>query len=105
MSSDLIAALLVGAEAGPLSGLLGSGGGMVLVPLLVIVLHQEQHAAQGIALAALVPSLLVSTWTFARRGDVNWRAATWLAVGAVAGSIAGASAANSLNVLQKLRPG
>ncbi|GEM_PF-2650746 len=97
MPDYVVAALLVGAAAGTLSGILGVGGGMVLVPLLVIVLHQEQHAAQGIALAALVPSLLVSTWTFVRRGDVDRRAATWLAIGAVAGSIAGASTANSLN--------
>src|SRR5207244_1086093 len=47
--------LLVGVGVGFLSGLLGVGGGTLMVPALVFLLGQRQHAAQGIALAAIIP--------------------------------------------------
>lgn len=47
--------LLLGIAVGVLVGLLGIGGGVVLVPALVYVLHLDQHLAQGTSLLILLP--------------------------------------------------
>src|SRR6266568_1202768 len=49
--------LLLGFVGGFLVGLMGIGGGIVLVPLLVYVLHMTQHAAQGTSLLVLLPPI------------------------------------------------
>ncbi|MBP6074534.1 MAG: TSUP family transporter, partial [Flavobacterium sp.] len=46
--------LLVGLLAGILSGLVGIGGGIIMVPLLVLWLGFSQHQAQGTSLAVLM---------------------------------------------------
>ncbi len=52
---ELFVCGMFGLVAGSLSGFLGIGGGAVLAPLLVVTLGIEQHRAQGISLAALLP--------------------------------------------------
>ena len=49
--------LLLGLAVGVLVGLLGIGGGAVLVPALVYVLHMDQHLAQGTSLFILLPPI------------------------------------------------
>ena len=49
----IITALLIGLAAGMLSGLVGVGGGIIMVPALVFFLHYTQHQAQGTSLAVL----------------------------------------------------
>jgi uncharacterized membrane protein YfcA len=49
----VITALLIGLAAGVLSGLVGVGGGIIMVPALVFFLHYTQHQAQGTSLAVL----------------------------------------------------
>ena len=46
-STILISLLIIGVLAGILSGLIGVGGGVIMIPLLVFVLGYSQHAAQG----------------------------------------------------------
>lgn len=96
MSAIIFAALLVGAIAGLLSGMLGIGGGIVIVPLMALVLGQEQHVAQGVSLAVIVPTAVVGAWTNWRKGNVELRVALLFAVGAVVGSVLGAAAAGQL---------
>lgn len=97
MSGLLLAALVVGAVAGLLSGVLGVGGGIVIVPLMALALHQGQHVAQGVSLAVIVPTALVGSWTNWRKGNIDWRTAMLFAVGAVSGSLLGASIAGHLS--------
>ncbi len=47
--------LLVGAAAGLLAGVLGLGGGVLIPPLLSLLLGLDQHSAQAVSLAALLP--------------------------------------------------
>jgi len=49
--------LLLGLLAGVLSGLLGIGGGIVIIPVLVFVFGLSQHMAQGTTLALMVPPI------------------------------------------------
>ena len=46
-TQDLILIIIIGLAAGVLSGLVGVGGGIIMVPVLVLFLHYNQHQAQG----------------------------------------------------------
>ena len=88
-SQRFLAILLVGVGAGFLSGMFGVGGGILLVPGLVLFVKLDQRLAHGTSLAAVLPisaSSLVSYWM---HDNVDWRVAVCLAVGALAGAIIG----------------
>jgi uncharacterized membrane protein YfcA len=80
---------LLGAVSGTLGGMMGVGGGTILVPLLVYVLHEEQHQAQGTSLAFVITALVAaaSYYTFE---SLNLPVALYLILGAVPGVILGA---------------
>ena len=60
--------LVIGALAGSIAGLLGVGGGVLIVPLLVLTTGLAQHVAQGTSLAALILTGVTGTWVYARHG-------------------------------------
>lgn len=78
--------VFIGLTAGLLSGLFGVGGGTVIVPLLVLMLHFDQRRAAGTSLAAIVPTASVGVISYAMSGSVAWIAALILAAGAVIGA-------------------
>jgi uncharacterized membrane protein YfcA len=82
--------LVVGLVAGVLAGLFGVGGGIILVPALVIVLGVTQHVAQGVSLVAIVPTAVVGTVTNYRRGNVAVRVAVGVGVTSIVGAVIGA---------------
>jgi uncharacterized membrane protein YfcA len=83
--------ILIGIAAGVLSGLVGVGGGMIIVPALVMMLGFAQKTAQGTTLAMLLlPVGIFAAAIYYRAGLVNVRAAGWLALGFVAGAYLGA---------------
>jgi len=55
----IITALLIGLGAGVLSGLVGVGGGIIMVPALVFFMHYTQHQAQGTSLAVLTLPVVI----------------------------------------------
>ncbi|HUR64808.1 MAG TPA: sulfite exporter TauE/SafE family protein [Chitinophagaceae bacterium] len=58
----IITALLIGLAAGILSGLVGVGGGIIMVPALVFFMKYTQHQAQGTSLAVLtLPVVIVAS--------------------------------------------
>jgi uncharacterized membrane protein YfcA len=72
--------------AGMLSGLLGVGGGIVLVPLMVTYLGVAQHTAHGTSLAVIVPTALVGSIVYGFNGNINVTPALNLAVGSIIGA-------------------
>jgi uncharacterized protein len=80
----------VGLVAGLFSGLLGVGGGIVIVPLLVLLTGHSQHDAHATSLAAILPIAAIGAATFGLAGKVDPWLAGLLAVGAVAGAPMGA---------------
>ena len=84
MIMDLLL-VLTGVLIGLLSGLIGVGGGIFLVPLLVIGFGFSQHVAQGTSLAALIPGSAVGALTHHLQGNVVVKAATWSAIAGVGG--------------------
>jgi len=84
--------LWIGLLAGALSGLLGIGGGIVMVPLLVHVLGLSRMEAQGTSLAAMLPPIgLPGVLVYASaQGELPWRVIAIVVVGFAAGALAGA---------------
>jgi uncharacterized membrane protein YfcA len=82
---------LIGLAAGMLSGMVGIGGGVVIVPALVFLLGLSQHQAQGTSLFILsLPVLILAVFNYWRTGNVNWRfglvIASTFVIGAFLGS-------------------
>ena len=67
-----------GLAVGVLSGLIGIGGGVLLVPIMVLGFRVDQHLAQGTSLAAILPTSLVGALTHYQRGNLELRGATWM---------------------------
>ncbi len=76
----LVAAGLIGVTAGYLSGLLGVGGGILMVPSAVFFLSMVQRDAQGLALVVMIPTAVSGVYAHTRLGNVDWVAAALLAV-------------------------
>ena len=76
----------VGLVGGLLSGLLGVGGGVVMVPLLVLWAGYAQREAHAVSLGAIIPISVAGIATYGVAGEVRW----WEALGLAAGSIVGA---------------
>lgn len=85
----LAVAALVGVLAGGLSGLFGVGGGILIVPGLVLVLGMEQRLAHGTSLAAIVPIAVSGVAAYALERAIDWPAAGLLLVGAAGGAVLG----------------
>ncbi|UOQ56712.1 sulfite exporter TauE/SafE family protein [Leucobacter allii] len=83
---SLIILALLGAATGLLSGLFGIGGGVILVPMLVMILGFQQRLAAGTSVAAILPAAVVGGIGYAVQGNVDWLAAVLLAVGIVVGA-------------------
>ena len=79
----------VGLAAGLLSGVFGVGGGILVVPALVLFVKMDQRIAHGTSLAAVLPISMASLVTYWVQGNVDWPVAAWLAIGAVAGAVLG----------------
>lgn len=83
--------LAVGLVTGILSGMFGIGGGVILVPALVLIMNIPQHAAQGISMLVIIPTAITAIWQFHKDKLVDYKMAAFLALGAVFGSLASAS--------------
>jgi uncharacterized membrane protein YfcA len=84
--------LAIGVFGGLLSGLLGVGGGVVMVPLLVLWAGYRQRDAHALSLGAIIPISLASVLIYGAAGKVRLSEAAALAVGAIVGARIGASA-------------
>jgi uncharacterized protein len=97
--------VLLGLACGALAGLIGIAGGVFLVPALVYLLGYSQRMAQGTTLAVLLPPVgLGAAYLYYRHGDVNVRAAIYIAIGFVIGGFFGAGESTHLSnaVLTKI---
>jgi uncharacterized membrane protein YfcA len=80
----------VGLVSGVLAGLFGVGGGIVMTPGVQVLLGAPAIVSLATPLPAIFPTALAGALTYARRGELDARAATWLAVPGLAGAAVGA---------------
>lgn len=78
--------LAIGLGGGLMSGLLGVGGGIVMVPLLVLWAAYPQRDAHAISLGAIIPISIAGIAAYGVAGEVRY----WQALALAAGSIVGA---------------
>lgn len=102
----LLSLIAIGILAGILSGFMGVGGGVVMIPLMIVFLGYDQHEAQGMSLAVLaVPVTFLAAYNYHSSGHpINWKFALVIAVCFVIGGFVGSKFAVSINqeVLKKV---
>lgn len=77
--------IFLGLVVGLLSGLLGIGGGVVFVPVMVLLLNIPQHIAQGISMLVIIPTAIVGVIQLHKYRLCHYRLGVYLAIGAVSG--------------------
>lgn len=104
MLTIILMYLGVGAFAGILAGLLGVGGGLVIVPMMVITLTWQgipqehiMHLALGTSLASIIFTSVSSFMAHHRRGAVQWQVVRQIVVGILLGTFLGATVASRLS--------
>lgn len=90
---------LIGLFGGLTSGLFGVGGGVVFVPLLVLLFSFNLHLAIGTSLAAIVPTAVVGAWRHFSEGWIDFRVALLLALFAMVGAWLGAGLSLKLDLI------
>jgi len=82
--------LLLGFAIGVLSGVIGIGGGVILIPALIWMLGMSQRRAQGTSLAALLlPVGIFAFWAYYREGNADLRVGLLIAAGFAVGGLFG----------------
>lgn len=95
--STIIFLIGVGLLAGFLSGVLGIGGGVVMVPLLLLV-GFSQHQAQGTSLAAMLPPVtLLAVLQYSKGGYVDWKLALVISATFIIGGLFGSKLAVAID--------
>jgi len=90
--------LALGLAAGVLSGLVGSGGGIVIVPVLVYMFGMSMHMAQGTTMALFLPPIgILAAWAYYQKGFVDIKVALIIAAGFTIGGFFGAKLAVGLS--------
>lgn len=83
--------LLIGLVAGVASGLVGIGGGIIIVPALVMLMGFSQKMAQGTTLALMIPPIgIFAAIEYYKNGYVNIYATIFIIIGFLVGSFFGA---------------
>lgn len=87
----IILCIALGLAAGVLSGLLGIGGGIILIPALIYLFGLSQQQAQGTTLALMVPPIgILAAWTYYKHGFVDIKIAALICLGFIIGGLFGA---------------
>src|ERR1035437_10005093 len=101
----IIGLLILGLTAGYFSGLVGIGGGVIIVPALVLLFGFSQHTAKGTTLALLVPPIgILAAFSYYQKGFVDMRTAILICIGFIIGGFIGGKMAIGLseNLMKKI---
>jgi len=94
---QIIYYIVLGLAAGCVSGALGLGGGVIMVPALVLLFGLTQHQAQGTALAVILPPVFIlAVMRYYYAGNVKVQMALFICCGFIIGAFLGAHLVQSL---------
>jgi uncharacterized membrane protein YfcA len=89
-TQTILILVVIGLLAGILSGFVGVGGGIIIVPALVFLLGLTQHQAQGTSLFVLsFPVVILATMNYWKTGNVNWKFGLIIALTFIVGGYIG----------------
>lgn len=86
----IAAYVLTGAATGMANGLFGSGGGMIAVPAMVILLQMNDHTAHATAIFVILPLTILSAFLYVSGEFADWNITWKVILGGIAGGFAGA---------------
>ncbi len=93
----LIILIVIGLLAGFTGGIAGVGGGIIVIPALIIALGMSQYSAQGTNLAMMIPPIgILAAYNYYKEGYVNLKFALVLAVSFIIGGWLGSKVAVNL---------
>jgi uncharacterized protein len=104
----IILVIIVGLAAGLLSGLVGVGGGIIIVPALVFILGFSQHEAQGTSLGILLlPAGIFAAINYYKQGYIDMKVVFILFIGFLIGGYLGSKVSLNLSeaVIKKIFAG
>ncbi len=88
----------IGLLIGVVNGFFGGGGGMLCVPLLLLLGLKNQQA-QATAILVMVPISIASACVYYTHGYIDWNITLWVGLGSIVGGILGALLLKKLNNL------
>ncbi|HRY98908.1 MAG TPA: sulfite exporter TauE/SafE family protein [Bacteroidales bacterium] len=92
--STAVILILLGLAAGILGGLIGVGGGIIIIPGLILLLGMSQHMAQGTSLAVMLPPIgLLAVYNYYKAGEINLKYAAIIATAFLIGGYFGSKIA------------
>ena len=103
--TTILILIVIGLLAGMLSGIVGIGGGLLMIPMLIFFLGLSQHAAQGTSLAVMLPPIgILAAMNYYKAGFVEWKFALIIATTFIIGGYFGAKFAVNVSptVLKKI---
>jgi uncharacterized membrane protein YfcA len=97
-TQTVIIIIIIGLVAGMLSGLVGIGGGIIIVPALVFFLGFSQHESQGTSLGILLlPAGILAAINYWKQGFIDYKVVLILFIGFVVGGYFGSKISLSLS--------
>lgn len=102
---QILLCLLLGLIAGIISGFVGIGGGVIIVPALILIFGFTQQQAQGTTLALLVPPIgFLAAYTYFKHDLVDLKVAVFICIGFFIGGLIGSKISVNISneVLQKI---
>ena len=103
--STILILITIGLAAGILSGFIGLGGAIVIIPALALFMGMLQYMAQGTSLAVMLPPIgLLAAWNYWKAGELNLKYAMIIAAAFIIGGYIGSKYALMIpeNVLRKV---
>ncbi len=96
--ATVVILILIGIAAGLLSGMVGVGGGIIMVPLFVFLLGYSQHGAQGMSLAVMLPPVtFLAVYNYHKTGELDWKMALIVSVSFILAGYFGSKFAMKIN--------
>lgn len=92
-----IALVAIGLVTGTLAGLLGIGGGVVMVPAMIVFFSELNVVAKGTSVAVIIPTSIMGTWRNWKADNIDLKVAAIVGFGGVASAVAGGMIADQMS--------
>lgn len=89
--------IVIGLISGIISGLFASGGGLILIPLLVNSLHLSEKEARATTIFCILPMVITTGFFYQSKNYIDWKLAIYCSIGGIIGGAVGSF------ILQKLK--
>jgi len=96
--TTILLLIIIGLVAGTLGGMVGLGGGIILIPALILIMKLDQQTAQGTSIAIMLPPIgLFAVYNYYKAGYVNIKYAFVIAMAFMVGGYFGSILALKLS--------